>query len=259
MLDEPSFSPDGQRIVGRKPSTSPTSASRPGLYTVPVNTSTHPLTFVPGSAGLATADWIDTPGALTATTIVAADLAAPAGLLTLVNAASGERTSLPDTEGALDPMGQADGSVLFTTLSDTEGHPRAAPRRRDPHNTSQTWAARTARWPVTDPDTGDVLVYLEEPDLADPGSAVWSVSAVEPDAASTDATGLGVPDDDRTGLQRVRPAHAVLGRDVELRWFGEPRRHPGAQHTATSTPTPCRLRRPFLDAAPEGRQRVGDA
>lgn len=194
MLDEPSFSPDGQRIVVEALDLADLHVST-GLYTVPVNTSTHPLTFVPGSAGLATADWIDTPGALTATTIVAADLATPAGLLTLVNAATGARTSVPGTEGAVDPMGQADGSVLYTTLTDTQ----ATLELRRPDGTLkhiQTWADSIARWPVTDPDTGDVLVYLQEPDTSTPAvpdDFVWSVSAVEPGTGLTDVTGIGVP------------------------------------------------------------------
>ncbi len=92
-----------------------TSLSSGGLYTVPVNTATHPLTPVPNSSGLVTADWIDTPGALVSTTIIAADLA-PGGLLTMINAASGARTRIAGTAGALDPMGQPDGSVLFVTI-----------------------------------------------------------------------------------------------------------------------------------------------
>ncbi|HET6969180.1 MAG TPA: hypothetical protein VFI44_12905, partial [Ornithinibacter sp.] len=49
MLDEPAFSPDGQRIVVEA-LTLPALDASAGLYTIPVNTTTHPLTPVPGSA-----------------------------------------------------------------------------------------------------------------------------------------------------------------------------------------------------------------
>ncbi len=190
MLDEPSFSPDGQRIVAEALTLPDLDASN-GLYTVPVNTTTHPLTLVPGSAGLVTADWVDTPGALASTTIVAANLA-PGGLLTLVNAATGARTPLPGTAGALDPMGRADGSILFTTRSDTSATLDERLADGSLHRI-QTWADSTARWPVTDPDTGAVLVYLDEPDTENPGSRVWSVTEVDPDTGLTDVTGIGLP------------------------------------------------------------------
>ena len=193
MLDEPAFSPDGQRIVAEALTLPDLDASQ-GLYTVPVNTTTHPLTAVPGSAGLVTADWLDTPGALATTTIVAADVN-PGGLLTLVNAATGARTPLAGTAGALDPMGQADGSILFTTVSDTEA--TLDLRRADGTlKRIKTWADSAARWPVTNPDGGNVLVYLEEPDTSDPTQTVWSVSTVDPDTGLTEVTGIGLP---RTG------------------------------------------------------------
>lgn len=189
MLDEPAFSPDGQRIVVEALGL-PDLDTSAGLYTIPVNTTTHPLTPVPDSAGLVTADWVDTPGATTSTTIVAADIA-PDGLLTLVNAATGARTTVPGTAGALDPMGQADGSILFTT----NGAAQATLDLRRADGTLkriQTWADSTARWPVTDPDGGNVLVYLEEPDPADPAQTLWSVSAVDPDTGTTLPTGIGL-------------------------------------------------------------------
>jgi hypothetical protein len=196
MLDEPAFSPDGQRIVAEALNLADLTQST-GLYTVPVNTATHPLTLVPGSTGLATADWVDTPGVLASTTIVGADLTSPTGLLTLVNAATGARTPLPGTEGAWDPMGQADGSILFTTMSSTEAtlYVRAADGtlRR-----IQTWADSMVRWPVTDPDTGNVLVYLVEPDLSTPDvtdDTTWSVSTVDPFTGLNEATGIGLPRD----------------------------------------------------------------
>ncbi len=190
MLDEPSFSPDGQRIVAEALTLPDLDASN-GLYTVPVNTTTHPLTLVPGSPGLVTADWLDTPGALASTTIVAANLA-PGGLLTLVNASTGARTPLAGTAGALDPMGRADGSILFTTRSDTSATLDERLADGSLHRI-QTWADSTARWPVTVPDTGAVLVYLDEPDTENPGSRVWSVTEVDPDTGLTDVTGIGLP------------------------------------------------------------------
>ncbi|HYN68143.1 MAG TPA: VCBS repeat-containing protein [Ornithinibacter sp.] len=190
MLDEPAFSPDGQRIVAEALALPGLDVSN-GLYTVPVNTTTHPLTLVPGSSGLVTADWVDTPGALASTTIVAANLA-PGGLMTLVNATTGARTPILGTEGALDPMGRADGSILFTTRSDTSATLDERLADGSLHRI-QTWADSTARWPVTDPDTGGVLVYLDEPDTENPGSRVWSVSAVDPDTGLTEVTGIGLP------------------------------------------------------------------
>ena len=80
MLDEPAFSPDGQRIAVESLDAE---ATPQGLYTIAVN-GTHTLTPVPNTAGLATPDWVDTPGAARSTTIVAATIA-DGGLLTLVN------------------------------------------------------------------------------------------------------------------------------------------------------------------------------
>ena len=199
MLDEPSFSPDGQRIVMEALDLNDLNVST-GLYTVPVNTTTHPLTFVTGSAGLATADWVDTPGALTSTTIIAADLSTAKGLLTRVNASTGARTTVPGTEGALDPMGQADGSVLFTTLSTTAATLDVLAADGTTLRRIQTWADSTTRWPVTNPDTGNVLVYLLEPDTTTPDvpdDKVWSVSEVDPDTGLNAGTGIGVP---RSGI-----------------------------------------------------------
>jgi hypothetical protein len=194
MLDEPSFSPDGQRIVVEALDLADLTVST-GLYTMPVNTTTHPLTSVPNSLGLATADWVDTPGALTSTTIVAGDLATPGGLLTFINPTTGLRTPVPGTQGALDPMGRPDGSILFTTLSDTQA-------TLDVRNADgslrriQSWAGSTTRWPVADPSTGNVLVYLREPDTSTPdvpNDFLWSVSMVDPDTGLNEPTGIGVP------------------------------------------------------------------
>lgn len=188
VLDEPAFSPDGQRIVVEALALPDLTGSN-GLYTVAVNTTSHPLALVPGSAGLATADWVDTPSALTSTTLVAADVS-PGGGLVLVNAATGARTPVAGTAGALDPMGRPDGSIVFTTYSDTEAtlNLRSAAGAL---TRIQTWADSTARWPVTDPDTGNILVFLVEPDDTDPTQTVWSVSSVDPVTGMTDPTGIG--------------------------------------------------------------------
>ncbi len=172
MLDEPSFSPDGQRIVAEALSL-PDLLSSEGLYTVPVNTATHPLTLVPSSSGLVTADWIDTPGALASTTIVAADLS-PGGLLTLVNAASGARTPVAGTAGALDPMGQPDGSVLFVTV---DGSSSTLARRAANGGlaTLQSYTDTLVRWPVAAAD-GNVYLYDQQPDPDNgPDAYTWSV------------------------------------------------------------------------------------
>ena len=122
---------------------------------------------------------------------------------------------MPGTEGALDPMGQADGSVLFTTLSATE----ATLDRRAANGTVarlKTWADSTARWPVTDPDSGNVLVYLEEPDTSTPevpDDVVWSVSAVTPATGATEVTGIGLPrSGNPVGFNGFDPLPTVLVR-----------------------------------------------
>lgn len=173
MLDEPSFSPDGQRIVVEA-LTLPGLDTSNGLYTVPVNGSTHTLTKVAGSDGLVTADWVDTPGAASSTTIVAADLAPGAGLVR-VNAATGARSAVAGSQGALDPMGLPDGSVLFTTISDTGStlSTMAANGTVGPPLTTFP-AGSTPRWPAPSTD-GNIYHYLEEPDSNDPAQRVWSV------------------------------------------------------------------------------------
>ena len=44
-----------------------------------------------------------------------------------------------------------------------------------------------------DPDSRDVLIYLESPDPADPTTSLWSVSAVDPLTGLTDVTAIGLP------------------------------------------------------------------
>jgi len=190
MLDEPSFSPDGQRIVAEA-LTLPDLDASSGLYTFPVNTTTHPLTLVPNSAGLATADWIDTPGAITTTTIVAADLA-PGGLLTRVNATTGARSPIAGTAGALDPMGQPDGSVLFATLDGTSSTLGLRAANGDV-STLDTLSDTLLRWPVAASD-GNVYVYDQQPDPDNgPDAFTWSIDRF--DGSTTNPSGLGVPRD----------------------------------------------------------------
>ncbi len=192
MLDEPAFSPDGQRIVAEALTLPALDVSR-GLYTFPVNTTTHPLIMVPPSAGLVTADWIDTPGSVTSTTIVAANLA-PGGLLTLVNASTGARSPVAGTAGALDPMGQPDGSVLFATLN---GASSTLARRaaNGKLSTLATLSDALIRWPVAASD-GNIYFYDQYPDpYGGPDAYYWSIDRY--DGSSTTVTDIGGPRDFR--------------------------------------------------------------
>ena len=190
MFDEPSFSPDGQRLVVEALTLADLSVSN-GLYTIPVNTSTHPATLVPNSAGLATADWVDSATAAPSTTIVAADIS-PTGGLVLVNAATGVRTPVAGSTGAVDPAGQPDGSILFATWSDAEATLKSR-SAAGTVTTIQTWADSEVRWPVVDPDSGDALVYLSEPDPDDPTKRVWSVIGVNRTTGAVTDSWVGHP------------------------------------------------------------------
>jgi FG-GAP-like repeat/WD40-like Beta Propeller Repeat len=188
MLDEPSFSPDGQRIVVEALAL-PALDTSSGLYTVPVNGSAHLLTKVPGSAGLVTADWIDAPGAASSTTIVAADLAPGAGLVR-VNAATGARSAVAGSEGALDPMGLPDGSVVFTTVSDSGATlSKMAPNGTVGAPLTTFSAGSSPRWPAASTD-GNIYHYLEEPDSNDPTQRVWSVYRFDGSAGTVSRLGM---------------------------------------------------------------------
>ena len=188
MLDEPAFSPDGQRIAVESLDAE---ATPQGLYTIAVN-GTHTLTPVPNTAGLATPDWVDTPGAARSTTIVAATIA-DGGLLTLVNSTTGARTDIAGTADGLDPMGEPNGSILFVTYDGTDSRVQ----RRSPTGTITNLAGvlpdMVARWPVADPN-GDVYTYVEEPDTQNPGQFVWSVYRIDSSGVGT-PTILGMPYD----------------------------------------------------------------
>ncbi|MGG5257965.1 FG-GAP-like repeat-containing protein [Phycicoccus avicenniae] len=174
-LDEPAFSPDGQRIVAGAVDPTDASVSK-GLYTIPV-WGTHTPRLVPSSAGLSTPDWVDSLLATPSTTLVAADLA-PGGGLVRVDASTGARTLLAGTGGGIDPTGLRDGSILFATNTSTEATVKVlAPDGTI--DTRQTYPSSDVRWPVMTPD-GTVYHFIRYPD-PDPNNAggfLWSVFAV---------------------------------------------------------------------------------
>lgn len=173
-LDEPAFSPDGQTIVAGGVDPTEPSVSK-GLYTIPV-WGTRTARLVPGSPGLATPDWFDTPGATTSTYIVAANLAAGGGLVR-VTASTGARLALAGTAGALDPSGLPDGSVLFAV----NGPTTATVSLRDPAggvSLVKQYADSDVRWPVL-ASNGNVYHYIKSPDGQ--GGSVSQVNSIDPD------------------------------------------------------------------------------
>ncbi len=181
VLDEPAVSPDGQTIVVEGVDANDAGVSR-GLYTIAV-WSDHTARLVPGTAGLATPDWVDTPGATSTTQIVAADLSAGAGLV-LLNASTGSRTAVAGTAGAVDPTGLPDGSVLFATntAAGATVQVRSATGVISPLG---DFPDSEVRWPVAAPD-GLVYHFIRYPDEANPGSYLWSVYRL-------DGSGVGTP------------------------------------------------------------------
>ena len=181
VLDEPAVSPDGQKVVVEAVDANDASVSR-GLYSIAV-WSNHTPRLVPGSVGLATPDWLDTPGATSSTQIVAADLSVGGGLV-LVNASTGGRTVVTGTAGAIDPTGLPDGSVLFAT--NTAGGAtveiRSATGAISPVG---DFPDSEIRWPVTAPD-GSAYFFIRYPDESNPGSYLWSVDQL-------DDSGVGTP------------------------------------------------------------------
>ncbi len=181
VLDEPAFAPDGQKIVVEALNPTDLSTST-GLYTIPVWTK-HTPRLIPGSAGLATPDWVDTPGATSSTTVVAADLS-PGGGLVLVNATSGARTPLARTGGAIDPTGLPDGSILFGTNSASTATISLRTSAGAVSILGQ-YADSEVRWPVLSPD-GDIYHFIRYPDPDRPGSHLWAVDRL-------DSSGVGSP------------------------------------------------------------------
>jgi hypothetical protein len=174
-LDEPAFSPDGQTIVAGGVDPTDASVSK-GLYTIPV-WGTRTARLVPGSAGLGTPDWFDTPGATTSTYVVAADLAG--GGLVRVTASTGARLALAGTTGALDPSGLPDGSVLYAV----NGPSAASISLRDPAGgitVVESYAESEVRWPVL-ASNGDVYHFLRYPDPGAPTTSLAQVNVIEPD------------------------------------------------------------------------------
>ena len=220
LLDEPAFAPDGQKIVVEALDPNDQSTST-GLYTIPVWTK-HTPRPIPGSAGLATPDWVDTPGASTSTTVVAADLS-PGGGLVLVNATSGARTPLAPHQRRDRPGGPA-GRVdpVRHQLGDGRHHLAADVRRGRLHPRR----LRRQRGPVAGPRPGRGRLPLHplprrrQPRELPLGHRPARLLRRRHAVLGRRDLGRKLP-----RLPGLRPPHALLARHLERRRVGEPR-HP---------------------------------